>query len=441
MLIHAGEDKSGGGGAEGTFAIWAHSSDVAGGYTVPGTNVKISNYIVQPENSGVGVFAHEYGHDLGLPDLYDTSGNGDSDVDFWDLMSSGSHSGPIFQSMPTHMGLWDKWVLGWANPKILDPGDHKKLLAVGQTSRTPKGTEDGVRINLPDKHVVLSTPHSGDNLWWSGNDQAWGDSKLTRSVEVPAGSDAKFEWWSDWTIEQDWDFGFFEVSADGGATWTEQKVYFEGGALASTGDDYTDPNNRLKDYGNKKYGITGESGGWVKLYADLAPFAGQTVQVRLRYATDAAAMERGWFNDDFSVTSGGTAVWSDDVENGENGWTATKGTFTDTTGAGWVIHSGELNAAQYYLPNGATSTGSTRACSTPTTRPTSATAPGRWRRSSTTRPACSSGTATRPARTTTCRTRRSTCRRSVRRASSSSWTRTSNRCAVPARRRRRTGVS
>ncbi len=87
----------------------------------------------------------------------------------------------------------------------------------------------------------------------------------------------------------------------------------------------------------------------MKLYADLAPFAGQTVQVRLRYATDAAAMERGWFNDDFSVTSGGTAVWSDDVENGENGWTATKGTFTDTTGAGWVIHSGELNAAQYYL--------------------------------------------------------------------------------------------
>lgn len=97
VLVHAGEDKSGGGGKEGTYAIWAHSSDVAGGATIPGTDFKIQNYIVQPENSGVGVFAHEYGHDLGLPDLYDTSNAGDSDVDFWDLTELRPHSGPIFR--------------------------------------------------------------------------------------------------------------------------------------------------------------------------------------------------------------------------------------------------------------------------------------------------------------------------------------------------------
>ncbi|WP_066944577.1 immune inhibitor A domain-containing protein [Microtetraspora fusca] len=349
VLIHAGEDKSGGGGAEGTFAIWAHSSDVTGGYTVPGTNVKISNYIVQPENSGVGVFAHEYGHDLGLPDLYDSTGGGNSDVDFWDLMASGSHSGPIFQSLPTHMGLWDKWVLGWANPKVLNPGDGTKALTVGQSSRTPKGTEDGVRINLPDKHIVMTTPHSGSKVWWSNSDQNWGDSKLTRTVDVPAGADEKFWWWSDYSIEEDWDFGFVEVSADGGATWAEQKVYKEDGSLASTDDGYTDPNGRLRDYGNKKYGITGDTDGWTHLYADLTPFAGKSVQVRFRYATDAAGVNTGWFLDDFSLTNGGTSVWSDDVENGANGWTAATGTFTNTSGAGWVTHTGELQSAQYYL--------------------------------------------------------------------------------------------
>lgn len=349
VLVHAGMGKSRGGGAQGTFAIWAHSAAVTGGYTVPGTSLKISNYIVQPEDAGLGVFAHEFGHDLGLPDLYDTSGTGESDVEFWDLMSSGSHSGPIFQSLPTHMGLWDKWVLGWADPKTVDPGDAAKLVTIGQTSRTPKGTADGLRINLPPKRVVLSTPHSGTGLWWANSDQTWADTKLIRTLDVPAGTDEKLRWWSDWSIEQDWDFGFLEVSTDGGTTWAEQKVVKEDGTPVTTADDYADPNKRLKEVGDKKYGITGESGGWQYVYADLTPFAGTTIQVRLRYVTDSGTNGRGWFSDDFSLTNGDTTVWSDDVEGGAGGWTASTGTFTDTAGAGFVIHSGQLQAEQYYL--------------------------------------------------------------------------------------------
>ena len=350
VLVHAGEDKSGGGGAQGTYSIWAHSSAVAGGAEIPGTGFKVSNYIVQPEDSGVGVFAHEYGHDLGLPDLYDTSGAADSDVDFWDLMSSGSHSGPIFQSMPTHMGLWDKWVLGWANPVQVNPGQAPRDVIVGQTSRTPKGTQDGIKVNLPTKTIKLATPHSGANMWYSGADQDWADVKLSRTVAVPNAGDAKFWMWNNYVIEKDWDFGFVEVSTDGGTTWTEQKVYNEAGALVSTGDGYADPNGRMKDYGNKKYGLTGTSTGWRHDYVDLSAFAGQTVQVRLRYATDAGFLERGWFADDFAVTGGGATTWTDDVEGADNnGWTLTTGTWTDTTGAGWYKDSGTQIKAQYYL--------------------------------------------------------------------------------------------
>ena len=144
----------------------------------------MSNYIVQPEDSGVGVFAHEYGHDLGLPDLYDTASGGESDVDFWDLMSSGSHSGPIFQSMPTHMGLWDKWVLGWADPKDVRSrrlGDADVKL--GQTSRTPVGTEDGIEsCTCRTRRSQLGEPHSGAHMWWSGNDQDWADNSITREI-------------------------------------------------------------------------------------------------------------------------------------------------------------------------------------------------------------------------------------------------------------------
>ncbi|GAA4368981.1 immune inhibitor A domain-containing protein [Agromyces bauzanensis] len=348
VLVHAGEDKSGGGGAEGTYAIWAHSSAVAGGAPIPGTDLTLSNYIVQPEDSGVGVFAHEYGHDLGLPDLYDTSGAGSSDVDFWDLMSTGSHSGPIFQSIPTHMGLWDKWVLGWADPLVMNPGGETRDVKVGQTSRPKKGTQDGVKINLPDKVITLTEPHSGENMWYTGADQDWADIRLGRTiVDVPA--DAKFWMWNDYVIEADWDYGFVEVSTDGGSSWTELKVYAEDGTEVSTPDGYADPNGRMADYGGKKYGLTGDSHGWAHHYVDLAAYAGKTVDLRLRQATDAAYLDRGWFSDDFSLTSGATAVWADDVEGGENGWTTEVASFTTTTGPGWRIDTGTSVKAQYYL--------------------------------------------------------------------------------------------
>ncbi|SBT54011.1 immune inhibitor A domain-containing protein [Micromonospora narathiwatensis] len=349
VLVHAGKGKSSGGGAQGVYAVWAHSSAVAGGYTIPGTNLKVSNYIVQPEDAGVGVFSHEFGHDLGLPDLYDTSGNADSDVDFWDLMASGSHSGEIFQALPSHMGIWDKWVLGWADPLTFKPGDNGHAVQLGQTSRTPVGTEDGIKIDLPNKVVTLAQPHSGANMWYSGADQNWADVKLSRTVNVPAAADAKFWMWNNYIIEEDWDFGFVEVSTDGGATWAEQKVYDESGKLVSTNDSYPDPNGRMADYGGKKYGLAGDTHGWRHDYIDLSAHAGKTVQVRLRYDTDAAFLERGWFADDFSVTGGGATTWSDDVEGGANGWTQSGGTWTDTTGAGWHNDPGTQVKAQYYL--------------------------------------------------------------------------------------------
>ena len=189
VVLHAGKDQADDGGAEGNYAAWSSSQVVGattGGIEVPAAGgLRVFNFTTQPEDAGIGVIAHEYGHDLGLPDLYDLIGPTDTDVGWWDLMSTGSHSGELFQMLPTHMGAWSKYVLGWVDPKVLDyNGDITKVM-LGQGSRPPKGTDAAVKINLPTKKVQVGEPHGGALAWWTSDDQDDADVRLTRSIDVP----------------------------------------------------------------------------------------------------------------------------------------------------------------------------------------------------------------------------------------------------------------
>ena len=106
--------------------------------------------------------------------------------------------------------------------------------------------------------------------------------------------------------------------------WTQLEVLDEAGTMVSTDED---PNGNLASlFGELENGLTGSTNGYRHDYVDLTPYAGSTIQLRLRYLTDPAFEERGWFADDFSVTADGATVWTDDVESGPNGWTADNGT-------------------------------------------------------------------------------------------------------------------
>ena len=73
------------------------------------------------------MFAHEYGHDLGLPDFYDTNG-GENCTAFWTLMSSGSwlnHGVDDIGTTPGYMGPWEKLQLGWLDYSVVDPGRER----------------------------------------------------------------------------------------------------------------------------------------------------------------------------------------------------------------------------------------------------------------------------------------------------------------------------
>ena len=352
VVNHAGSGEEGGGGADGTYAIWSHSSDVmpaAGGYVAcnagstgcPDGDIRVLNYIMQPEDAGVGVFAHEFGHDLGLPDIYNILGNGDSDVAFWDIMNTGSHSGPIFQAIPSNFGLWEKWVLGWADPVITN-ANKPRSIKIGQTSNPPFGSADGVKINLPDQESTLSVPYSGEYMWWGNNDKNWADARLVQDFDLTGAAGViEFTFWTDYIIEELWDYNFVEVSTDGGSTW----VQLPDKDGITTNDD---PFGRLIDYGGLQNGITGNSHGWIQMRFDLSAYAGQNISLRFRQATDAAFLERGMFVDDIEITVDGSSIFFDDAET-EGNWVSDSQAFVGEPGQGWIRTTGTFVFPHYYM--------------------------------------------------------------------------------------------
>ncbi|GAA2524305.1 immune inhibitor A domain-containing protein [Winogradskya humida] len=161
QAVHAGEGEEAGGGAQGDDAIWSHrwyafadqiggtgpANNRAGGVQIGDTGIWIGDYTTEPENGGLGVFAHEFGHDLGLPDLYDTAG-GENGTGFWTLMSSGSwlnRGGSSIGSTPGYLGAWEKIALGWSNFVTVQPGATKIV------TLSPASGGDG---RLPEAVVV-----------------------------------------------------------------------------------------------------------------------------------------------------------------------------------------------------------------------------------------------------------------------------------------------
>lgn len=314
QAIHAGEGEEAGAPE---WAIWSHrwaanqaglgvdgpaDHPKAGGVRIGDTDIWIRDYTTEPENGGLGVFAHEFGHDLGLPDYYDTDG-GDNGTAFWTLMSSGSwlgHGDGTIGTTPNHMGATEKLFLGWLDYETVEAGESATVdlgPAFHATTRP-----QAVIVNLPpgEQFVETGPAASGTKYFFSGSGAGLDSTVTSSAFEVPAGAALTAQ--VDYDIEADWDYAYAEISTDAGASWTP---------LATDHSTTEDPNGA--NLGN---GITGATEGWTALTADLAAYAGQTAQIRFRYVTDGAVNNPGFKVDDIAV---GDAL-STDVEDGAADW-------------------------------------------------------------------------------------------------------------------------
>ncbi len=95
--------------------LWSHKSSIPARLV---DGVQVRGYTLEPENGTIGVFCHEFGHELGLPDLYDTD-NSSEGIGEWCLMSSGGwcfKEGDQLGTSPAHFSAWSKAQLGWLQP-------------------------------------------------------------------------------------------------------------------------------------------------------------------------------------------------------------------------------------------------------------------------------------------------------------------------------------
>jgi M6 family metalloprotease-like protein len=126
-----------------TGAIWPHRAAMLPVETADtsanGEPLKITDYVILPavdlETCGpmhVGLLAHETGHALGLPDLYDYDGSSQGIGD-WGLMGTGSH-GRLFS--PAHPSAWEKEQLGWVTVSWLHEASSVVRFAPVERDRT-----------------------------------------------------------------------------------------------------------------------------------------------------------------------------------------------------------------------------------------------------------------------------------------------------------------
>ncbi len=122
FIVHAGP------GYEDTGNFnYIHSHAWQTTYTMDVDDVHVRGYSMEPEETGsggminIGVFCHEFGHVLGLPDLYDYDYDSEG-VGAWSLMAGGSWGGG--GAIPVHFDAWCKYKLGWvaAQCPVPEPG-------------------------------------------------------------------------------------------------------------------------------------------------------------------------------------------------------------------------------------------------------------------------------------------------------------------------------
>ncbi|HQN43891.1 MAG TPA: M6 family metalloprotease domain-containing protein [Anaerolineaceae bacterium] len=118
----------------------------------------------------IGIMAHELGHDITWPDLYDTDGSSDG-VGRWSIMGSGNWNyttGNYYGSSPALPDAWLKWYQGWITPTTVSGTLTNQAIPQAETNST----------------AFLLRPNSGGVNWEFGQYSGTGEFFLVENRQL-----------------------------------------------------------------------------------------------------------------------------------------------------------------------------------------------------------------------------------------------------------------
>jgi hypothetical protein len=226
-------------------------------------------------------------------------------------------------------------------------------------------------------------PYLGDSTWWCGTyddcgrqPRGYGNNWtciLSRDFpEVSSlcepGDDLVLEYDQRWAIEACYDYGYTDISTDGGETWTTFAYVTNPGFACSQPGPSQDWNSSCP------WGMCGHA------VHNLSEYAGDTLSIRFRFQSDFyyssqdqwnnppnnTCLDGAWQLDNIAWYVNGELAWLDDCESpGSNGWSTENTAGWDQTGivyerryeefdgrAGWMMAaydtaSGEMIPGQW----------------------------------------------------------------------------------------------
>jgi immune inhibitor A len=130
--------------------------------------------------------------------------------------------------------------------------------------------------------TVPAPAGSDDTVLWD-NEGDLKDNNAIMKVDLRNTESPTLTFETYYDIERGWDYGFVQISTDGGETWQAL-------SNANTSDYLAAPQSAYPPIAESLPGFTGDTGGeWVTESFDLSQYSGQNVLISFRYMTDYAS--------------------------------------------------------------------------------------------------------------------------------------------------------